>query len=550
VDDPSRDGWDTEVVNQQAGAQLKKLAKVLSHPKKIDKAHVQPLVTADCACGKLRPDQMSEVFRDGAVVVQRGEQAKSSGDYRGVAGMVDALRSLVEPWPHDATLQVKFKLFTVEASAGAITTRQYVAISGSTAGGSLEQNSTWTCHWMRNGPDDSLRLRKIELEDYEQVTLSSESKTMLADCTEAVLGADSCFSKQFLYGADHWADRVLPADVNSYQGLAIGDVNGDGLDDLYVCQVGGLPNRLLVQNPDGTVTDKSASAGVDWLERTRSALLVDLDEDGDQDLIVATYSALLLMENDGAGKFSLRKEIEDAGNAFSLAATDYDHDGDLDVYVCIYYPQDDEPGLIPYPVPYHDANNGGRNLLLRNDGQLHLVDVTNHIGLDENNSRFSLAACWEDYDNDGDQDLYVANDFGRNNLYCNDRGRFKDVAASAGVEDQSFGMSATWADYNRDGLMDLYVSNMFSAAGNRVTYQRQFKQGASDDAKRQLQYLARGNSLFENTGDGTFRDVSRDAGVMMGRWSWGSLFADLNRDGWEDLLVTNGYLTRQNSGDL
>ena len=91
-------------------------------------------------------------------------------------------------------------------------------------------------------------------------------------------------------------------------------------------------------------------------------------------------------------------------------------------------------------------------------------------GIDENNRRFSRSACWEDYDNDGDQDLYVANDFGRNNLYRNDGGHFDRRCRLAGdVEDSAAGMSAAWGDFNRDGNMDIYVANMFSSAGSRIT---------------------------------------------------------------------------------
>ena len=169
----------------------------------------------------------------------------------------------------------------------------------------------------------------------------------------------------------------------------------------------------------------------------------------------------------------------------------------------------------------------------------------------ERNDRHSFAASWEDYDNDGDPDLYVANDFGRNNLYRNDGAKFVDVAAAAGVEDMSAGMGVTWGDYNRDGRMDLYISNMFSAAGNRVTYQRQFRTGADQSTLPGFQRHARGNSLFQqNSAEATFADVSVGAGVTMGRWAWGAKFVDLNNDGWEDLYVANGYITSDAKDDL
>ena len=111
-------------------------------------------------------------------------------------------------------------------------------------------------------------------------------------------------------------------------------------------------------------------------------------------------------------------------------------------------------------------------------------------------------------------------------------------------------MSVCWGDYNRDGYLDLYVSNMFSSAGGRVTYQRQFKSDVDEETRSDLQRLARGNSLFENQGDGTFRDVTMAAMVEMGRWAWSSNFVDINNDGWEDIVVGNGNYTGIDKGDL
>jgi hypothetical protein len=254
----------------------------------------------------------------------------------------------------------------------------------------------------------------------------------------------------------------------------------------------------------------------------------------------------------GGGRFEVRRLVDTNANLMSLSAADFDHDGDLDLYACGYTPGPDAGAtdIFANPVPYHDANNGAKNFLLRNDGGLDFVDVTTEVGLDQNNRKFSFAAAWEDYDNDGDLDLYVANDFGRKNLYHNDKGRFRDVAAEAGVEDIGAGMSVSFGDYDHDGWMDLYVGNMFSSAGNRIAFQKSFSPTSDLATRGQLQRHARGNSLFRNLGDGRFADVSVEAGVTMGRWAWGSLFTDINNDGWEDLHVVNGFFTNEDPGDL
>ena len=264
-----------------------------------------------------------------------------------------------------------------------------------------------------------------------------------------------------------------------------------------------------------------------------------------------TTDRVLFLSNDGQGLFTIAGAHETDSNLSSVSAADPDRDGDLDVYVCAGRTATGiEDVQHFFPFPWHDANNGHANLFLRNEGGLQFVDATVESGLDVNNRRWSWAAAWEDYDNDGDVDLYVANDFGRNNLYRNDDGQFTDVAPESGVEDSSAGMGVTWGDYNNDGRMDLYVSNMFSAAGNRIAYQRRFKTEESEAVRRAIQRHSRGNSLFENSGDGGFEDVSADAGVLMGRWAWASMFTDLNNDGRDDMIVLNGFITQPGKVDL
>ena len=156
---------------------------------------------------------------------------------------------------------------------------------------------------------------------------------------------------------------------------------------------------------------------------------------------------------------------------------------------------------------------------------------------------------------DGDLDLYVANDFGGNHLYRNElaerkNAAFVDVSEESGVRDVAAGMSTCWGDYDNDGHPDLYVGNMFSSAGNRIAFQDRFKADRDAETRALYQRHARGNSLFRNLGDGRFEDRSESSGTTMGRWAWSSLFTDLDNDGWEDLLVANGFITQADPGDL
>ncbi len=280
-------------------------------------------------------------------------------------------------------------------------------------------------------------------------------------------------------------------------------------------------------------------------------MFLDLDNDGDQDLAIATTGGLLIMENDGAAHFTLRTRLgTQRTDVQALTSCDYDNDGDLDLYLCVYRPSH---GRSRGDFIFHNATTGGPNVLFRNDtfaDQWDFYDATFESGLDDGATRYSLAAAWEDYDQDGDQDLYVANDYGRNYLYENQGGHFRDVTAMAGLSDTGFGMSASWGDYNRDGRSDLYIGNMFSSAGSRITRQEAFQQYASPQQRAVYQRMAKGNTLFAQQADGTFQEISGQADVEMGRWAWSSVFADLNNDGWEDFVVANGYITSDDTGDL
>ena len=225
-----------------------------------------------------------------------------------------------------------------------------------------------------------------------------------------------------------------------------------------------------------------------------------------------------------------------------MAAADYDRDGRLDLYLCcyVYFQSEDQ---YQFPAPYQDARNGPPNFLFRNSGQAGAVvfeDVTAKTGINENNDRFSFAPAWCDFDGDGWPDLYVANDFGRNNLYRNREGHFRDEAAKAGVEDEGPGMSASWFDYDGDGRPDLYVSNMWTAAGQRVVKDAAFHP-AQEDAEAFRRHT-KGNSLYRNRGDGSFEERTAE-GAEMGRWAWSSGGFDLNLDGTPEVLVATGMVT-------
>lgn len=446
-----------------------------------------------------------------------------------------------------------------EKASGLVSTEvRYDIVGAGTTAWRVEHVGVWRMSWRRSAS----AWHVVEWVATSHVASRSRSP-VFTEVTQEAFGRNESFSRHLDNNLDAWMatlDSVLTRDSNGHHGVSVGDADGDGLEDLYVAQPAGLPNRLFRARGDSTFEDVTARAGLGVLDDTAQSLFVDVDNDGDQDLVMTTGTKPLLFVNDGTGRFS---HVPDAfrfqrplqGVLTSIAMADYDRDGFLDLYLCVYSyffgAGEDKAGT---PAPYYDARNGPPGVLFRNDGRGRFIDVTQESGLDEGNDRYHFAAAWADYDGDGWPDLLVANDFGTKNLYRNRGPRdgkvtFEDVAAKAGVLDHGAGMSAAFLDYDNDGLLDIYTGNMWSASGLRVTSASAFMPDAPPDVRALYRRHARGNSLFRNRGDGRFEDRTLEARADMGRWAWSSDGLDFDSDGWEDLYVVNGMLTREADGD-
>ncbi|WP_252263955.1 FG-GAP-like repeat-containing protein [Paracidobacterium acidisoli] len=417
-----------------------------------------------------------------------------------------------------------------------------------------ERVGSWQTEWSR----DSSGTWKARLWKAREETAATAHSPVFLDVTSQCLGGTESYTRQMLRGVDYWRtvlDGACGIDVYGNNGIAVGDFDHDGFDDLYVSQPAGLPNRLYRNRGDGTFEDVTEKAGVGVLDSTACALFADFRNKGLQDLLVVCGSGPLLFLNQGDGTFSLKRDAfrfkkQPQGTFTHAAVADYDHDGRLDIYFCLYnyYLGLDQ---YHYPVPYFDARNGPPNFLLHNEGDGAFEDRTDAAGLNAENDRYSFACAWGDFDANGWPDLYVANDFGRSNLYRNNGdGTFAAVSEAAHVQDAGAGMSAAWSDCDNDGKQDIYAANMWSSAGQRVAAQTIFHQQAPEAIRSLYRRHARGNSLYRNQGDGTFQNIGAEAGVEMGRWSWCSDFWDFDHDGWPDLYVANGYISGPEREDL
>lgn len=321
------------------------------------------------------------------------------------------------------------------------------------------------------------------------------------------------------------------------------DYDGDGDLDIYLVNgaplpgsthIGAPPTNALYRNDgEGRLTDTTVAAGVGDTGFGMGMAAADYDNDGDLDLYVTNFGDNVFYRNNGDGTFTDITEhagVATGGWSASAAFGDADGDGLLDLFVSRYvdFRLDNHKfcGNLAENLPAYchpDVYNAEPSVLYRNQGDGTFADVTAEAGVTTPGEGKSLGVVWGDYDNDGDQDIYVANDSMRNFLFQNDgTGKFHDVTLLAGVgysEDgqAQAGMGTDLGDYDGDGWLDIVVTNL------------------------DFEY----NALYRGDTSGIFTDVSYNSGLAepsLNYVGFGTFFFDYDNDGWLDVFVATGHI--------
>jgi FimV-like protein len=519
---------------------------------------IDEALAAGCRAASLKPIDSRVTRSSPALQVQ---QNKFSNELN--VGREEFLRQWRSAFEAFSELQVaEFQVTSIHAEAthdSALKPRNLLTqvryeIFGAGSGFHREQRiGVWEITWECTG-SGPFQLQRLQT---KQETVSRSTEPFYVDISPAALARNPSYSAQMLHGTDYWRtvlDGASGIDIYGHNGVSVADVHGDGLDDLYVCQPAGLPNRLYRNRGDGTFEDVTENSGLGILESTACALFADFNNDGRQEVVLVRNDGPVFYGNEGGGRFRAKAgafqfATPPRGTFTGAAVADYDRDGWLDIYFCLYsYYQG--TGQYRYPSPYHDAENGPPNFLMRNNRDGTFRDVTAESGLNQNNARYSFCCAWGDFNHDGWPDLYVVNDFGRKNLYRNNRdGTFTDVAQAGKAEDLGAGMSVSWLDYDNDGADDLYVANMWTAAGLRVSTDDAFRNESPADVQAAYQKHAIGNSLLRNQGS-AFTEQTDSSGTAIGRWAWSSDAFDFDHDGFPDLYIVNGMVSGPSRADL
>ena len=346
-------------------------------------------------------------------------------------------------------------------------------------------------------------------------------------------------------------------------GVAVGDINNDGLKDLYFTG-NQVANALYLNKGDLTFEDITTTAGVSGDDRWYTGVtMVDINNDGYLDIYCSVggkfepkYNQLFINNKDNT--FSERAEeygIADIGNSVQATFFDYDKDGDLDLYVANYPPTSFNAPNFYYAFKMRTLKDHESDHLYRNDGDK-FVDVTKEANV--RSFGLTLSATIGDLNNDSWPDIYVSNDFSTPDyLYINNQdGTFREVVKEATSQTAFFGMGADIADFNNDGNLDIFQVDM-DAQSNRRKKANMASMNPSlfwSTVNSGFHYQYMHNCLQQNTGiikDGVpqFTNVSRITGTSSTDWSWGPLFADFNNDGYKDLFVSNGTRREINNND-
>ncbi len=331
-------------------------------------------------------------------------------------------------------------------------------------------------------------------------------------------------------------DNIMPIIASMGAGVSIVDFDRDGWNDIYLTNSGeNSKNALYHNNGNGTFTDVAAEMGVADVNRTGTGVSMgavwgDYDNDGFEDLFLYKWGKPELFHNDAGKRFT--RVTDSTGlpawaNANTAVWFDYDRDGRLDLFVGGYFREDLNlwklENTLIMPESFEYAKNGGSKYLFHNLGGGKFEEVSKSLGIDSN--RWSLAAGAADLRGTGFPDLFIANDYGVSELYLNDNGkRFIDSGEKSGVGfAPKSGMNASFGDVLNQGKFGIYVSNI-SEPG----------------------ILLQGNNLWmpkPNSSELQFENQAGNFGVEFGGWSWGAQFGDLNNDGNQDLLLTNGFIS-------
>ncbi len=348
-------------------------------------------------------------------------------------------------------------------------------------------------------------------------------------------------------------------------GVAVGDINNDGLDDLFFTG-NQVSNKLYLNKGNLQFVDVTNKAGVGGSKKWYTGVTIaDVNNDGFLDIYTCVAgksgdkkNELYINNKDNTFTESAEKYgLANVGNSVQATFFDYDKDGDLDAYIANYPPTSFNASNTYYGFKMRDVSDVDSDKLYRNDGDK-FVDVSEQAGVAS--FGLSLSATVADLNNDSWPDIYVSNDFSTPDyLYINNQdGTFSEQMKNATRQTSFYGMGVDIADYNNDGLLDILQVDM-SAQNNRRSKANMASMNpalfwGTVNAGFGYQYMQ--NSLQLNRGnvqkDTTiphFSNTSRLAGISSTDWSWGPLFADFDNDGWKDIFISNGTRREINNRD-